>query len=88
MFVEREKGNRTLGRRVFFLLSGGALAALIFHEFDNAATNLLQAAPDQSAKMVTIVEFTDSGEQKDVIAVPHDPQDRRRVEKAVALCVL
>ncbi len=70
MFVANEKGNSTLVRRTFLLLSGGALAALVFHEFDSIASNAVQAASDKSPNQVTIVEFTDDGERKGVVTVP------------------
>lgn len=63
--------NRVLGRRTFLVTSGAVLAgvALWSHEKNDDSASV-EAAPKGAPRQVTIVEFTDSGERREVRSVP------------------
>jgi peptide-methionine (R)-S-oxide reductase len=79
-------GNRAWSRRTFLVTSGAAIAGLALWKFQSFATFPVEAASDQPPKIVTIVEFTDSAEQKDIITVPmirkSDVEWRRELSNA------
>jgi hypothetical protein len=60
----------TFGRRAFFVTFSAALAGLVFWRYEKNQSNHVEAAPVGPPKQVTIVEFTDAGERKDVVSVP------------------
>ena len=61
---------RAFGRRIFLGTSGVALAGLAWWRFGKGESTAVEAAPTGPPKQVTIVEFTDAGERKDVVSVP------------------
>jgi peptide-methionine (R)-S-oxide reductase len=71
MFAPDAKSHRMLlGRRALLVGSGAALAGFALWRADGFNGFVTSAASDKPPKQVTIVEFTDSGERKDVITVP------------------
>jgi peptide-methionine (R)-S-oxide reductase len=71
MFAPDVKSHRRmLGRRAFLIGSGAALAGFVLWRANGFNSFIADAASDKPPKQVTIVEFTDSGERKDVITVP------------------
>jgi peptide-methionine (R)-S-oxide reductase len=65
-----ERSRRVAGRRTFLLASGAALVGFATWRYARPAADPVEAAPAGSLKQVTIVEFTDAGERKDVVTVP------------------
>jgi peptide-methionine (R)-S-oxide reductase len=65
-----ERRPRISGRRAFLVASGAALAGFVLWSYEKNAPSGVAAAPIGPPKIVTIVEFTDAGERKDVISVP------------------
>jgi len=57
-------------RRTFLVGVCGALAGLAFLRYEKSESGPVEAAPAGMATVVTIVEFTDSGERKGVVTVP------------------
>jgi len=65
-----DPGRRLLGRRAFFVTTGAGLAGLVLWNYEQDHAGRAEAAPKGPPKQVTIVEFTDAGERKGIIAVP------------------
>jgi peptide-methionine (R)-S-oxide reductase len=71
MFAPDAKSHRRmLGRRAFLIGSGAALAGFALWRANGFNSFVADASSDKPPKQVTIVEFTDSGERKDVITIP------------------
>lgn len=70
--TERDDARRTwsLGRRVFLLGLGAAMAALVLRRYRRPKSVHADSVPAGSPKEVTIVEFADDGQRKDVVTVP------------------
>jgi peptide-methionine (R)-S-oxide reductase len=65
-----ERSRRVVGRRTFLLASGAALVGFVSWRYAKSAAAAPKPAAAGPLKQVTIVEFTDAGERKDVITVP------------------
>jgi peptide-methionine (R)-S-oxide reductase len=73
MFESSGKGadsSRLIGRRVFLVISGAMFAGFALWRYERPEPTDAQPLPAGLPKEVTIVEFTDAGERKDVITVP------------------
>ncbi|MGC2767938.1 MAG: peptide-methionine (R)-S-oxide reductase MsrB [Candidatus Acidiferrum sp.] len=66
---EKDRTHSTVGRRVFLVGMGAAALGLAWSYFDKREAASAEAAPVGPPKMVKIVEFTDSGQRKDVATV-------------------
>jgi peptide-methionine (R)-S-oxide reductase len=61
---------RPLDRRAFFAIAAGGLAGAFLLLARRSHTGEVEAAPAGAPKMVRIVDFSDSGEQKGISEVP------------------
>lgn len=61
--------GRSLGRRLFLVASGAALAGIVSRRYGSSERADAQPPPAGPMKQVTIVEFTDEGVRKDVVTV-------------------
>jgi peptide-methionine (R)-S-oxide reductase len=62
--------RRVTGRRAFLAAAGVGLAGFALWHFRKPLPAAAEPLPAGAPKMVTIVEFTDAGERKDVATVP------------------
>jgi len=67
---EDSRAHGGLGRRAFIGAFTAALAGVGLWRYEKAETGRVEAAPEGPPKQVTIIEFTDAGERKDVVTVP------------------
>jgi peptide-methionine (R)-S-oxide reductase len=74
MMFEFESGKkaseRIAGRRAFLVTSGAALAGAALWLYEKPVATHAQPLPAGAPKQVTVVEFTDAGERKDLVTVP------------------
>jgi peptide-methionine (R)-S-oxide reductase len=73
MFESSTSGDRSskvVGRRVFFVAVGTALAGLVFRPYSRPAAIEASPAPSGPPKQVSIVEFTNAGVRKETVSVP------------------
>jgi peptide-methionine (R)-S-oxide reductase len=67
---EQNGSRRVTGRRAFLATAGVGLAGFALWQFRKPLPAAADPPPAGAPKMVTIVEFTDAGERKDVVTVP------------------
>lgn len=68
--MESARSRRSMGRRAFFVASGAGLAGIVLWRYANSGRAQAEPLPLGPPKQVTIVEFTDDGQRKDVVTVP------------------
>src|SRR3984957_3336549 len=68
--IEENSSRRVTGRRAFLATAGVGLAGFALWQFRKPLPAAAEPSPAGAPKMVTIVEFTDAGEGKDVGTVP------------------
>jgi peptide-methionine (R)-S-oxide reductase len=68
--LENENSQRGMGRRIFLLASGAAVAGLALWRYERPQPAHAEPGPTAIPKQVTLVEFTDDGERKGTISVP------------------
>jgi peptide-methionine (R)-S-oxide reductase len=68
--VESNRTHRSMGRRAFLVVSGAALTGIVLWRYDGPGRAHAEPLPAGPPKEVTIVEFTDDGQRKDVVTVP------------------
>src|SRR3984885_9123830 len=67
---DQMSSRRVTGRRAFLATAGVGLAGFALWQFRKPLPTAAEPSPAGAPKMVTIVEFTDAGERKDVVTVP------------------
>jgi peptide-methionine (R)-S-oxide reductase len=68
--IESARSRRSMGRRAFLVASGAALAGFVLWRYEKPVRAQAEPLPAGPPKQVTIVEFTNDGERKDVVTVP------------------
>ncbi len=68
--TEIESSRKIISRRLFFMASGAALAGFALWRYKAPALAKAEPMPGSAPKQVTIVEFSDSGERRDVVTMP------------------
>jgi peptide-methionine (R)-S-oxide reductase len=67
---DESRSRRVTGRRAFLATAGVGLAGFALWQFRKPQPAAAEPSPAGAPKMVTLVEFTDAGERKDVVSVP------------------
>jgi peptide-methionine (R)-S-oxide reductase len=68
--TQSNSSKNMIGRRSFFVASGAALIALALWRYKTPLPAHAEPAPAGNPRLVSIVEFADGGERKDVVSVP------------------
>jgi peptide-methionine (R)-S-oxide reductase len=68
--TDENRSSRLRGRRTFLAAAGVGLAGFALWHFRKPMSLAAEPLPAGTPKMVTIVEFSDAGERRDVVTVP------------------
>jgi peptide-methionine (R)-S-oxide reductase len=68
--TDKNRSSQVSGRRTFLAAAGVGLAGFALWHFPKPMSLAAEPLPAGTPKMVTIVEFSDAGERRDVVTVP------------------